>query len=139
MLTESLSVAQQKATDHIKSLNPGQSLAFIFLSAPPSSLYRWVLALQRNYEAMTLNTPVVSSNASALPEVCGDAALYFDPRDIGAIGRAMVRVIEDQELADKLRHAGKARATLFSWDNAARKFTSFAGRVLAERSKATHN
>tara|TARA_B100001179_G_scaffold172709_1_gene128131 strand:- start:7390 stop:8241 length:852 start_codon:yes stop_codon:yes gene_type:complete len=90
-------------------------------------------------EAMTLNTPVVSSNASALPEVCGDAALYFDPRDIGAIGRAMVRVIEDQELADKLRHAGKARATLFSWDNAARKFTSFAGRVLAERSKATHN
>ena len=60
MLTESLSVAQQKATDHIKSLNPGQSLAFIFLSAPPSSLYRWVLALQRNYEAMTLNTDVRS-------------------------------------------------------------------------------
>jgi glycosyltransferase involved in cell wall biosynthesis len=67
-------------------------------------------------EAMACGTPVVASNAGALPETCGDAALLVDPRDPSAIADAVDRAVGDE----RLRTAGLARAAQFSWDRTAR-------------------
>jgi glycosyltransferase involved in cell wall biosynthesis len=66
-------------------------------------------------EAMARGVPVACSNASSLPEVAGDAALLFDPRDEAAIARAIGRLLDDSELAGDLRDRGLRRARDFSW------------------------
>jgi glycosyltransferase involved in cell wall biosynthesis len=66
-------------------------------------------------EAMRRGVPVACSTASAVPEVAGDAALYFDPRDVAQIAGAVVRVLEDPRLAERLAKAGRKRARGFSW------------------------
>jgi len=71
-------------------------------------------------EAMLRGTPVACSRASAVPEVAGDAALYFDPLDSEAIGDALRGLLADEDLRRRLREAGLARAAEFSWEAAAR-------------------
>ncbi len=66
-------------------------------------------------EAMACGTPVAASDAGAVAEVCGDAALAFDPYEIGAITRAIERVTQDEPLRAELRVAGIARAAGFTW------------------------
>ena len=70
-------------------------------------------------EAMACGTSIVTSNASSLPEVAGDAALYFDPRDVDAMADAMRRALTDDTLRAVLRAKGFAQAKKFSWDRAA--------------------
>lgn len=71
-------------------------------------------------EAMASGTPVISSNASSLPEVVADAGILAAPNDVGAFARAMREVATDTALAQRLRHAGPERAKLFSWERAVR-------------------
>jgi glycosyltransferase involved in cell wall biosynthesis len=71
-------------------------------------------------EAMACGTPVVTSNVSALPETCGDAALLVDPHDPEAIAEAVLQSIGNEELAA----AGIARAAEFSWDRTASELRS---------------
>ncbi|GAB4427970.1 MAG: glycosyltransferase family 1 protein [Anaerolineae bacterium] len=70
-------------------------------------------------EAMACGCPVICSNASALPEVCGDAALYFDPLDIAQIADAIYTICHSQSLRQSLSDKGRVRAKLFSWEQAA--------------------
>jgi glycosyltransferase involved in cell wall biosynthesis len=70
-------------------------------------------------EAMAVGTPVVSSNASCLPEVLGDAALLVDPHDDAAFGAAVESVLTSTDLRNRLVTAGKARARLFTWKQCA--------------------
>jgi glycosyltransferase involved in cell wall biosynthesis len=72
-------------------------------------------------EAMVRGAPVACSNATSLPEVAGDAALLFDPQDVEAISVSVRRILEDPELADRLRTAGHERARRFGWDESARR------------------
>ena len=72
-------------------------------------------------EAMSCGTPVITSNTSSLPEVGGDAAIYFDPFDAGDIARAMRAVVADPGLRSRLSARGLARAKEFSWAATARK------------------
>jgi glycosyltransferase involved in cell wall biosynthesis len=72
-------------------------------------------------EAMACGAPVVSSNASSLPEVAGDAALLVDPRNPEAWAQAMTRVFEDANLRDDLRRRGALRIKAFSWEQSARE------------------
>ena len=72
-------------------------------------------------EAMTLGTPVVTSNTSSLPEVAGDAALLVDPSDVEAQADAILKIISDAHFRDELIKKGKARAALFSWERTARE------------------
>jgi glycosyltransferase involved in cell wall biosynthesis len=72
-------------------------------------------------EAMSYDLPVVSSDATCLPEVFGDAALYFDPRNIDDMARKMAELISDDKLKSKLVRLGRARIKIFSWDITAKK------------------
>jgi glycosyltransferase involved in cell wall biosynthesis len=70
-------------------------------------------------EAMLRDTPVACSRATSLPEVAGQAALYFDPLDIAAIADAMERLLRDSELREHLVTAGREQARRFSWERTA--------------------
>jgi glycosyltransferase involved in cell wall biosynthesis len=70
-------------------------------------------------EAMTRGVPVACSNAGPLPEVAGEAALLFDPRDPGAIAAAVGSLLDDPGLAERLASAGRERAAGFTWRRAA--------------------
>jgi glycosyltransferase involved in cell wall biosynthesis len=76
-------------------------------------------------EAMACGTPVVTSNASSLPEVAGDAALYFDPRDVDAMAGAMQRALGDENLRANLMSKGREQAKKFSWDKAASELAQY--------------
>lgn len=66
-------------------------------------------------EAQMCGTPVLTSNCSSLPEVAGDAAVYADPRNEESICEGLVRLLEDPQLAAKLRQKGFENARRFSW------------------------
>jgi glycosyltransferase involved in cell wall biosynthesis len=70
-------------------------------------------------EAMACGCPVAAAQAASLPEVCGDAALYFDPRSTDAIAATLQRLFDDAPLCERLRAAGLARAAAYRWDAAA--------------------
>jgi glycosyltransferase involved in cell wall biosynthesis len=72
-------------------------------------------------EAMACGCPVVASSAASLPEVCGDAALFFDCDDAGSLRAAIDRVLADAALRLRLRAAGLERAAGFTWERAARE------------------
>ena len=66
-------------------------------------------------EAMACGTPVVTSNATGLQEVAGDAALLVDPTSVEQIAEAMKRIVCDASLRQELRKKGLARAAQFPW------------------------
>jgi len=70
-------------------------------------------------EAMACGCPVICSNRASLPEVCGDAALYFDPLNVDEINHSISRFLENSPLRDELREKGFERAKLFTWKKAA--------------------
>jgi len=72
-------------------------------------------------EAMACGCPVVVSKEASLPEVCGDAAYYVDPKDVDSIAEGMSRVLGDETLRKSLIARGVERAKLFSWEKTARK------------------
>ena len=70
-------------------------------------------------EAMACGVPVVAANAGALPEVCADAAHLVDPSPEG-LAEGLLRVLTDDDLNARLKHAGPIRASAFTWEEAAR-------------------
>lgn len=66
-------------------------------------------------EAMACGAPVVTSNASSIPEVVGDAALCIPPDDVSGWATALAQVLGDQSLRASLRIRGLERARQFSW------------------------
>ena len=84
-------------------------------------------------EAMRVGTPVISSNAASLPEVCGDAALYFQPDNLRELTQAMLSLMEDPKLQSDLRKRGLARANAFSSDRSASKLSEMIDHEKARR------
>jgi glycosyltransferase involved in cell wall biosynthesis len=72
-------------------------------------------------EAMACGCPVVTSNVSSLPEVCGDAAYYVNPYDIENIAEGIHKVLTDKFLRRSLIEKGLERAKLFSWEKSAKE------------------
>jgi alpha-1,3-rhamnosyl/mannosyltransferase len=66
-------------------------------------------------EAMAHGTAVITSNAAALVEITGDAALHVDANDAGALAAAMLRVAREPSLRAELGANGAARAARFTW------------------------
>lgn len=72
-------------------------------------------------EAMQQGAPVVSSQATCLPEVYGKAAHYFDPNDAGDIARAVREVLENSELRQQLITNGYKQVQKYSWRRTAQQ------------------
>ena len=67
-------------------------------------------------EAMHAEIPIISSKASSMPEVAGDAALWVDATDIAGISNALERLYGDSALRSQLAEKGKIQRQRFSWD-----------------------
>lgn len=67
-------------------------------------------------EAMASGTPVVVSNRSCLPEVCGDAARYVDPDDRASFTLILEECLTDEQLRAHLRARGFETAKKYSWE-----------------------
>jgi len=80
-------------------------------------------------EAMACGTPVVTSNASSLPEVVGDAALVVDPLDVAALADAMGHLLTDRDLRENMARRGVEQARLFTWTRAAASLLDIYRRV----------
>jgi len=70
-------------------------------------------------EAMRRGVPVACANVSAMPEVAGDAARYFDPLEVSEIAAALCELLQDRHLAARLAESGRERARAFSWSRTA--------------------
>lgn len=70
-------------------------------------------------EAMSHGVPTITTNVSSLPEVGGDAALYFEPEDVASLSRAISSVTSDPEMRERLITRGRERAAHFDWTRAA--------------------
>ena len=75
-------------------------------------------------EAMACGTPCAVSLFSALPEICGDAAEYFDPLDIQSIADAIKTVVNDSDRRSFLINTGLQHAKKFTWEKSAAKYHS---------------
>lgn len=82
-------------------------------------------------EAMIRGLPVACAPESAMREVAGDAALYFDPRSSDSISDAVVRLLVDQSLADRLAAAGLERQKHFTWRKTAEQTLEVYERAVA--------
>jgi glycosyltransferase involved in cell wall biosynthesis len=71
-------------------------------------------------EAMGNGCPVIAADAASIPEVCGGAALYFDPHDAPALAQLLQRAAHDAPLRSQMKQLGLERAALFAWDANAR-------------------
>ncbi len=103
-------------TGHVQSseLNEiyGAGLALVF----PSYFEGFGIPL---VEAMKCELPIVSSNATCLPEIADDTAIYVDPFSVNSIAEGMAKIAGDKQLRAQLIIKGKERAELFCWDKTA--------------------
>ena len=81
-------------------------------------------------EAMDRGLPVACANSSSLPEVGGDAAEYFDPRDTQAIARTVIHLLTDDARRAELTALGHARVGQFTWEHCARETLDVYDRAL---------
>jgi glycosyltransferase involved in cell wall biosynthesis len=99
---------------------PGEDLTALYNAAElfvlPSKYEGFGIPL---IEAFSCGIPVVSSNASCLPEIGGDAAVYFDPDDIESLRDTMTRILSDKHLQTSMIEKGLSRATAFTWQRTA--------------------
>ena len=83
-------------------------------------------------EAMARGLPVASSDRSSLPEVAGDAAVLFDPEDVGAMRAAIERLLGDPAERERLSRLGREQAARFTWEACARATLATYERTLSE-------
>lgn len=86
-------------------------------------------------EAMACGTPVVAANASALPEVVGQAGLLVDPYNVEALAGAIAQVLGNPALQRRLGQAGLKRAKLFTWEKMTTALFELYQTVIKENSR----
>ncbi|MDX2034831.1 MAG: glycosyltransferase family 1 protein [Blastocatellia bacterium] len=84
-------------------------------------------------EAMACGAPVITSNASSLPEVVGQAGLLHAPNDAPELTRSMAALLDDEATRTRFIRAGAEQAARFSWERAARETQSLYEDVIAKR------
>lgn len=82
-------------------------------------------------EAMSLGTPVVSSNRTSLPEVLGQAALFADPEQPQELADRILQVLTDPALAQRLSQTGRQHAATFTAQRAAAQYLALYASLLA--------
>jgi glycosyltransferase involved in cell wall biosynthesis len=81
-------------------------------------------------EAMACGCPVLASNTSSIPEVCGKAAHYFDPYSVQSMADAMNTVLGDRNLRENLSEKGLEQASIFSFDKTVDELTVLFNRFI---------
>ncbi|MGA3150577.1 MAG: glycosyltransferase family 1 protein [Candidatus Saccharimonadales bacterium] len=84
-------------------------------------------------EAMIHGAPVVSSNATCLPEIYGGAAHYFDPNDIQDIAAKITEVLSDERLREDLIRKGYSQIKKYSWAKMAAQTLEIYNQVLKKK------
>jgi glycosyltransferase involved in cell wall biosynthesis len=84
-----------------------------------------------NLEAMQCGCPVATTNRSSMPEIGGDAAIYFNPENDSEIADAITRLSGDPALRERLSADGRRRAAQFSWDRTAERTVAVYEELLA--------
>jgi glycosyltransferase involved in cell wall biosynthesis len=87
-------------------------------------------------EAMAAGCPVIASRAASLPEVCGDAAIKFDPQSPSDLAAAVEQCVGFPETRLSMIARGRQQAATFSWDRAAEETSSLIRRILDESDAA---
>ncbi|MBS1578138.1 MAG: glycosyltransferase family 4 protein [Bacteroidetes bacterium] len=70
-------------------------------------------------EAMQCNVPVITSNVSSMPEICGAAALYTNPNSYNELAEKMMQLYKDETLRNKIIDEGKEQCKKFNWNTTA--------------------
>jgi len=91
-----------------------QAEAFVF----PSNYEGFGIPL---LQAMATRTPIAASRAASIPEIVGDAALLFDPKDCADMAKSLEAVLCDKEVRQHLVEKGTERVKNFSWQKAAQE------------------
>lgn len=81
-------------------------------------------------EAMKLGVPIAAANSSSIPEIGGDAVMYFESGSVEGLKDAMSRILENSVLRNDLIIRGKTRAGEFRWEEAAEKTMALYKNVL---------
>lgn len=129
-------VVKLKLTDRVKFLGfiSDRELVVLYRQAialvQPSLMEGFGLT---GLEAMAVGCPVVSSNASCLPEVYGNAAVYFNPLDIGDIRTKLLTVEKDETLRKILIFKGKDQVKKYSWAKMAEETLTGYERILENK------
>jgi len=97
-----------RLTDREMSQLYSQASAFVF----PSLIEGFGLT---GLEAMAAGLPVIAAEASCLPEIYGQAAVYFNPENPRELADVIIRVVSDDSLKKKLSELGLARVKQYSW------------------------
>jgi len=82
-------------------------------------------------EAMACGTPVITSTASSLPEVAGDAACLVDPNDTGGLAEAIEHVLTQADVRAEMSAKGRQRAATFTWERMAQSTRNVYEKALA--------
>lgn len=80
-------------------------------------------------EAMSLGCPVLASPCGALPETCGEAAIFVDPHEPAAWAAAVRRLAEDESERERVARGGAAHAAGFRWRDSARRLLDLINEV----------
>lgn len=84
-------------------------------------------------EAMSYGTPVISSNATCLPEILGDSAIYFDPKNAHNIAKVISQVMADKKLQEKMTKKGYMRVKKYNWKHTAKITIGVYEKILNQR------
>ena len=116
-------------------LNEGMEDRIIFLGHVPYEELPYFYALCRLFiypsvcencpniliEAMACGAPILSSNVEPMPEICQDAAVYFDPFEPKDIAEKILNVLADDSMIKRLKQCALTRAGQFCWEETAKK------------------
>ena len=89
-------------------------------------------------DAFAAGCPVVLARTSCLPEVGGDAALYFEDGDAVAVQRCISSALEDERLRQELINKGRERSNFFTWDRCAKETADIYRKVISEYNRRIH-
>jgi len=103
---------QMEGNESVMSNIYANALAFVY----PSHYEGFGIPL---LEAMYYGCPIIASNSSCLPEIGGNAGLYFDPNSSKELAERLKSVIFDTDIKNKLTEKGRLREKEFSWDKCA--------------------
>jgi glycosyltransferase involved in cell wall biosynthesis len=87
-------------------------------------------------EAMRLGCAVIASNAASIPEVCGNAALYFNPNSAEELKSQILRVLHEPGFSSDLRKRGEQQAKKYTWHQVAQTILNSIASLTRERDRA---